>query len=195
MAVVDELASAAELVKGKRDRVPVAVVRGLASPASSREDGPGAAALVRGADQDLFSLGTAEARQAGLREAGGLDDATAFGPPSGALTAAAFAALVAALPVPPGARCEPLPTPHGPGLPPFTQYAVVCTVDDRADVAVQVALGTWLHRLRCLLAAEGLATITVPAAAGARSVVLAAGARPDPPEVLLKKPAPVGPRD
>jgi coenzyme F420-0:L-glutamate ligase/coenzyme F420-1:gamma-L-glutamate ligase len=59
IAVADELASAAELVKGKAEGVPVAVVRGLALP----DDGRGAAGLVRPAEQDLFSLGTAEATE------------------------------------------------------------------------------------------------------------------------------------
>ncbi len=59
IAVADELAAAAELVKGKAEGVPVAVVRGLDLP----DDGRGAAALVRPAAQDWFSLGTAEARR------------------------------------------------------------------------------------------------------------------------------------
>ena len=72
-AVIDELAAAGELVKGKTDRVPVAVVRGvdpalLGGPGPDG-DGPGAAALVRPAEEDLFSLGTAEAMEAGRREA------------------------------------------------------------------------------------------------------------------------------
>ena len=58
IAVADELAAAAELVKGKADRVPVALVRGLALP----DDGRGASALVRPAEQDWFRLGTAEAQ-------------------------------------------------------------------------------------------------------------------------------------
>ena len=60
IAVADELAAAAELVKGKSDGVPVAVVRGLALP----DDGRGATALVRPAAQDWFRLGTIEAQQA-----------------------------------------------------------------------------------------------------------------------------------
>jgi len=192
MAVIDELASAAELVKGKRDQVPVAVVRGLLAAAGPeavgpeavgpeavgpRADGPGAVTLVRGADQDLFSLGTAEARRAGLRDAAELDDAPAFGPPGPGeeVSAAALSALVGRLPVPPGARAEVGPAPDGHGVPPFTQHVVVCTVDSQG-VAAHVALGVWLHRLRCLLAAAGLATITTPA--GASVVVLAVGARP-----------------
>jgi len=58
IAVADELASAAELVKGKSDGVPVALVRGLALP----DDGRGAAALVRPPEQDWFRLGTREAQ-------------------------------------------------------------------------------------------------------------------------------------
>ena len=58
IAVADELASAAELVKGKADGVPVARVRGLALP----DDGRGAAALVRPPEQDWFRLGTREAQ-------------------------------------------------------------------------------------------------------------------------------------
>jgi coenzyme F420-0:L-glutamate ligase/coenzyme F420-1:gamma-L-glutamate ligase len=62
IAVADELASAAELVKGKAAGVPVAVVRGLDLP----DDGRGAAALVRPAVQDWFRLGTQEAQQSAV---------------------------------------------------------------------------------------------------------------------------------
>ena len=57
VAVADELAAAADLVKGKLSGVPVAVVRGL----PVRPNGSSAADLVRPTDQDLFRLGTAEA--------------------------------------------------------------------------------------------------------------------------------------
>lgn len=50
IAVADELASAAELVQNKTDRVPVAVIRGYAYPAGEG----GATDLVRPADKDLF---------------------------------------------------------------------------------------------------------------------------------------------
>jgi len=73
MSPVDELAGAAELVKGKYDQVPVAVVRGLGI--TGTPDGEGASLLVRSADTDMFSLGTAEARADGLRLATRLDDA------------------------------------------------------------------------------------------------------------------------
>ncbi len=63
VAVADEIASAADLVKGKIDRVPVAVVRGLITHPA---DGPGIVpTLVRDAASDLFSLGTAEAIELG----------------------------------------------------------------------------------------------------------------------------------
>ncbi|HZU58634.1 MAG TPA: coenzyme F420-0:L-glutamate ligase [Actinocrinis sp.] len=60
-ALADELASAGELVKGKLGGVPVAVVRGFGHLVGE-EPGPGARVLLRPAEEDLFSLGTAEAR-------------------------------------------------------------------------------------------------------------------------------------
>ncbi|OBH15547.1 coenzyme F420-0:L-glutamate ligase [Mycolicibacter terrae] len=65
VAVADELAAAADLVKGKLTDVPVAVVRGVSSP----DDGSTAAALVRSGADDLFWLGTAEAIETGRRQA------------------------------------------------------------------------------------------------------------------------------
>ena len=62
VAEADELAAAAELVCGKLDGVPVAVVRGYRG---LPDDGRGALALVRPADQDMFRLGTNEARLEG----------------------------------------------------------------------------------------------------------------------------------
>lgn len=56
-ALIDEIAAAAELVKGKLAGVPVAVVRGL-SHLVTEEDGPGVRALVRPADEDMFRYGS-----------------------------------------------------------------------------------------------------------------------------------------
>ena len=71
-AVADEIASAAELVKGKLGRVPIAVVRGLHQFVLTAHDhGPGAAALIRPIEEDLFTLGTSEAIAQGRREAVG----------------------------------------------------------------------------------------------------------------------------
>jgi coenzyme F420-0:L-glutamate ligase/coenzyme F420-1:gamma-L-glutamate ligase len=58
-AVADEIAAAADLVKGKTTQIPVAVVRGLPELVTS-EPGPGAAALVRPAAEDMFRLGAAD---------------------------------------------------------------------------------------------------------------------------------------
>ncbi|MFI8566943.1 coenzyme F420-0:L-glutamate ligase [Rhodococcus sp. NPDC078407] len=65
VAIADELAAAGDLVKGKLGGVPIAVVRGLAPV----DDGSSAAALLRGGEDDLFWLGTAEALDRGRREA------------------------------------------------------------------------------------------------------------------------------
>ncbi|NWF29837.1 coenzyme F420-0:L-glutamate ligase [Streptomyces sp. PKU-EA00015] len=59
VATADELAAAGDLVKGKAEGLPVAVVRGLAHVVD--EAGPGARALVRDAADDMFRLGTSEA--------------------------------------------------------------------------------------------------------------------------------------
>lgn len=67
-AVADEIAAAADLIKGKTSRNPVAVIRGLSTPGTG-SDGPGATALIRGAQEDLFGLGVAEARAEGRHEA------------------------------------------------------------------------------------------------------------------------------
>ncbi|MBB5777391.1 coenzyme F420-0:L-glutamate ligase [Nonomuraea jabiensis] len=56
-ALADEIAGAAELVKGKLSGVPVAIVRGL-SHLVTDDDGPGVRPLVRAADDDLFRWGS-----------------------------------------------------------------------------------------------------------------------------------------
>jgi coenzyme F420-0:L-glutamate ligase/coenzyme F420-1:gamma-L-glutamate ligase len=58
-AVADEIAAAGELVKGKTDQVPVAIVRGLAELMTA-DDGPGAAALIRPSAEDMFRLGSTD---------------------------------------------------------------------------------------------------------------------------------------
>lgn len=61
-AIADELAAASELVKQKATGRPVAVARGLAELVlPPGEDGPGASALVRQQDDDLFGLAAREA--------------------------------------------------------------------------------------------------------------------------------------
>jgi coenzyme F420-0:L-glutamate ligase/coenzyme F420-1:gamma-L-glutamate ligase len=68
IAIADEIAAAADLVKGKVTDAPVAVVRGMAAYVTADLD-RGSAALIRPLDEDLFSLGTAEAFALGRREA------------------------------------------------------------------------------------------------------------------------------
>jgi coenzyme F420-0:L-glutamate ligase/coenzyme F420-1:gamma-L-glutamate ligase len=53
IAIADEAAAAADLVRDKASRVPAVVIRGLGHQVSA-EDGPGAAALRRPRDEDLF---------------------------------------------------------------------------------------------------------------------------------------------
>jgi coenzyme F420-0:L-glutamate ligase/coenzyme F420-1:gamma-L-glutamate ligase len=53
IAVADEAAAAADLVRGKDSRVPVVILRGLDRFVTT-EDGPGAAALRRPRSEDLF---------------------------------------------------------------------------------------------------------------------------------------------
>lgn len=64
-AVADEIAGATDLVKGKSGGFPVAIVRGLGHLVAALEE-PGARALVRPAEQDMFRVGSAEAYAAGL---------------------------------------------------------------------------------------------------------------------------------
>jgi coenzyme F420-0:L-glutamate ligase/coenzyme F420-1:gamma-L-glutamate ligase len=66
-AVADELAAAADLVKGKAASLPVAVVRGLGHLVADL-DAPGARTLVRSAEQDMFRLGSDEAYDEGYRD-------------------------------------------------------------------------------------------------------------------------------
>lgn len=142
MAVVDELAAAAELVKGKVDGVPVAVVRGL--PLAGVVEPPGVVAtLVRDSTNDMFRLGTAEAHAAGLRAAAALSDA----PPAGEPDPAAIHRAVALV--------TPFVASKLALVPPTVRLTAPST--DPADL---VHLGTDTHRLRTALAAEGLAAAT-----------------------------------
>ncbi len=73
-AVADELATAADLVKGKLTGHPVAVVRGLGHLVTD-DDGPGAAALVRADREDMFGVGSREAVLAAICRLSGRPDA------------------------------------------------------------------------------------------------------------------------
>lgn len=79
-AVADELAAAADLVKGKVGGVAAAVVRGV--PEILVEDGPGARSLVRTGPTDWFAVGHREAVRAALGAAPGTPQAEVVGVPS-----------------------------------------------------------------------------------------------------------------
>ncbi|MFH8370901.1 coenzyme F420-0:L-glutamate ligase [Streptomyces sp. NPDC018031] len=65
VATADELAAAGDLVKGKAEGLPVAVVRGLPHVVAERtapgDTAEGARALIRDPASDMFRLGTSEA--------------------------------------------------------------------------------------------------------------------------------------
>ncbi|MFI7541743.1 coenzyme F420-0:L-glutamate ligase [Actinoplanes sp. NPDC049599] len=155
MAVIDELAAAGELVKGKCDQVPVAVVRGY--PGAGAAQGPGAGALLRDAASDMFSLGTAEARAAGLRDAATLPDAPAgAGPAAADGIARALATVAAAITV----------ATVSPGV-------LRCTPPDETPAGL-MRFGADIHRLRAAMAAEGLAsTVTYDDTTAILTVVVA----------------------
>ncbi|MGB7449647.1 MAG: coenzyme F420-0:L-glutamate ligase [Ornithinimicrobium sp.] len=69
-AVADEIAAAADLVKGKRNNIPAALVRGLGA-ATASPGVAGAAALLRDHATDWFRFGTTEAVRAALGAAPG----------------------------------------------------------------------------------------------------------------------------
>ncbi|GAA1893816.1 coenzyme F420-0:L-glutamate ligase [Lapillicoccus jejuensis] len=81
-AVGDELAAAADLVKGKVAAVPAAQLRGLEPELVTDEDAPGAGALVRTGPQDWFGQGRAEAVRSALGAAPGSEAARRVGLPA-----------------------------------------------------------------------------------------------------------------
>jgi coenzyme F420-0:L-glutamate ligase/coenzyme F420-1:gamma-L-glutamate ligase len=138
VAVVDELAAAADLVKGKASQVPVAVVRGLTF---ARDAEGGARALVRAGPEDMFALGTAEARADGLRLAATLPDDAPFGDAD----------------LPPGAVEQALSTVDI-KVDVLTASHRKVTLRPGGDPRRPARAGADIHRLRTALAAAGLAS-------------------------------------
>ena len=68
VAVADEIAAASELVRPKDSLTPFALIRGL-ERFVTEEHGPGAEAIIRPTEEDLFSLGTSESIELGKQQA------------------------------------------------------------------------------------------------------------------------------
>jgi len=187
-ALADELAAAADLVKGKLRGVPAAVVRGLPDLVVEA-DGAGAAALLRGPGGDWFALGHVEAARTAL---GVPPDTPGVAPapllPDGVADRLHRAATVAlAAPDPFGARVPPatielLP----PGAEASTAVArltppsgtATATAEQRPEGATLLALGATVQRMVVAGWAEGLAVRAQAAPDGA--FLLVATLSPDP---------------
>jgi coenzyme F420-0:L-glutamate ligase / coenzyme F420-1:gamma-L-glutamate ligase len=98
-AVADEIAGAADLVKGKTTGRPVAIIRGLGHLVLANLDKSDAAAtareLVRPAEKDMFRLGSDEAYAQGFRD--GRAAASLMNPQSDIEESAAFGTQSATL--------------------------------------------------------------------------------------------------
>ena len=126
-AIADELASASELVKGKLGGVPVAIVRGLRYDVDA--NGAGARPLVRSADEDMFRLGTVEAKRQAVLDRRTVRDFADRPVPADAVDRALAAAVTA-------------PAPHH-----STPWRFV-VVRDRATKLLDAMLAAWTEDLR-----------------------------------------------
>jgi coenzyme F420-0:L-glutamate ligase/coenzyme F420-1:gamma-L-glutamate ligase len=133
VAIADELAAAADLVKGKLAATPVAVVRGFPSQHNVSDDG--ARRLIRRSADDMFRLGTREARHSVVADSAPVEPVEAD---SGPLDEAAVRRAVAAV------------TTAGIQVDDSDAGRIVAVTGD--PLAAGVAVG----RLLAALAAEGL---------------------------------------
>ncbi|MFC5380260.1 coenzyme F420-0:L-glutamate ligase [Aquipuribacter nitratireducens] len=175
-AVADEVAAAAELVKGKADGVPAVVVHGLGHHVTA-DDGPGAAGLVRFGPGDWFATGTVESVRAALGcppGTAGVPLAPAAPDPSDVVGVLARAAAVART----GARADGLlgavALAAGPGPEEVTVTAAGTaggtSVEDvvrAARVAERVVVAARAEGLRCGVEADGALLRVRPVPAGA----------------------------
>jgi coenzyme F420-0:L-glutamate ligase / coenzyme F420-1:gamma-L-glutamate ligase len=191
VAVADEVAAAADLVKGKASRVPAVLLRGV-----SRPKGDGAARdLVRPPADDLFrTAGTAEDLLAFLE---GAPPPAAFlpDPVDPALLDRAVAAA-RAVPLPGGGRLQVIPVPAearaaclaalAPPPPPSTRAALAaapallaCHLEPRLPAGTELVAGGAVRALLLALHALGIAARFEPAGpALAAALALAPGGQP-----------------
>lgn len=90
VAVADELAGAADLVKGKASGRPVAVIRGQGRLVGDLDE-PGARSIVRSASEDFFYLGADEAYRKGVSDALAAGTRTGDSPTAAAASSATTA--------------------------------------------------------------------------------------------------------
>jgi coenzyme F420-0:L-glutamate ligase / coenzyme F420-1:gamma-L-glutamate ligase len=201
VAVADEVAAAADLVKGKASRVPAALLRGVPRP---KGDGR-ARDLVRPPAEDLFrTAGTAEDLLGFLE--GGPPPAGFLPDPVDPATVERAAAAARAVPLPGGRRLRVVPVPAGARAaclaalsptPPALAAApalLACglagpeaaTGRPAGDAAghdpagLELAAGGAVRTLVLGLHALGVAAVFAPAGTLARAEALAAALGPDP---------------
>jgi coenzyme F420-0:L-glutamate ligase / coenzyme F420-1:gamma-L-glutamate ligase len=191
VAVADEVAAAADLVKGKASRVPAALLRGVARPAGHGR----ARDLVRSPAEDLFrTAGTAEDLLAFLE--GGPPPAGFLPDPVDPGTVDRAVAAARAVPLPGGRRLQVAAVPAGARAaclaalsptPPVLAAApalLACGLEAPAAAANppggqdppggQLAAGGAVRTLVLGLHALGVAAVFEPAGAPARAEALAA---------------------
>jgi coenzyme F420-0:L-glutamate ligase / coenzyme F420-1:gamma-L-glutamate ligase len=182
VAVADEVAAAADLVKGKASRVPAALLRGVARP-----EGQGRARdLVRPAADDLFrTAGTAEDLLSFLE--GGPPPAGFLPDPVDPDTIEGAVAAARAVPLPGGQRLQAALVPAGarpaclaalsPAAPVLAAAPVLlaCGLAAGADApGLELAAGGAVRTLVLGLHALGVAAVFEPAGTPARADALAA---------------------
>ena len=155
-AVADELAALADLVKGKLDQRPAALVRGLGALVTAA-DGPGAAALLRTGAGDWFRYGHVEAVRAAVGVPPGTPGVDPAPAAPGTVAERLQRAVDVALASPHWAvSAEVSVTPDG----------VELTVPPGADAPALVSLGALAQRIVALAVAEGIEGVEALPAAG-----------------------------
>jgi coenzyme F420-0:L-glutamate ligase / coenzyme F420-1:gamma-L-glutamate ligase len=166
VAVADEVAAAADLVKGKASRVPAALLRGVPHP---KGDGT-ARDLVRPPAEDLF------------RTAGTADDLLAFlegGPPLAGLAAHPLdpavldraLATARTVPIPGGRRLQLVPVPD-PARPASLACCLGPPESDEDDAGAELAAGGAIRTLVLALHALGAGARFQPADPAARRALV-----------------------